>query len=91
MAAFAFLYLILIIYSIVLRLSVRTQIRENGSVDFLYKIQSTTVIIISLASGTALNYLFAQTIMDWLFQYIPTAICIAVLVVRLRIKVHNAT
>ncbi|MEP0356489.1 hypothetical protein [Paraglaciecola sp.] len=54
MAAFAFLYLTLIIYSIVLRLSVRSQIRENGSVGLLYKIQSATVIVISLASGTAL-------------------------------------
>jgi hypothetical protein len=91
MAAFAFLYLILIFYSIVLRLSVRSQIRENGSVGLLYKIQSTTVIVISLASGTALSYLFAQTIIDWLFQYIPTAICVAVLVLLPRVKVHNAT
>jgi hypothetical protein len=91
MASLAFLYLILIIYSIVLRLSVRSQIRENGSVGLLYKIQSTTVIVISLAAASTLNYLFAQTIIDWLFQYIPTAICVAVLVVQLRVKVHNAT
>lgn len=91
MAAFAFLYLILIIYSVVLRLSVRTQIKENGSVGLLYKIQTSTVIVISLASGTALNYLFAQTAVEWLFQYIPTIICVAILVVWQRTKVHNAT
>ena len=91
MAAFAFLYLILIIYSVVLRLSVRTQIKESGSVGLLYKIQAITVIVISLASGTSLNYLFAQNAVDWVFQYIPTIICIGILVVWQKVKAPNAT
>jgi len=91
MAAFAFLYLILIIYSVVLRLSIRAQLKESGQVGLVYKIQTATVVIISFASGTTLNYLFAQTATDWLFQYIPTIICVAILVVWQRVKVHNAT
>ena len=91
MAAFAFLYLILIIYSVVLRLSIRAQIKQNGNVGLLYKIQVATVVVISLAAGTALNYLFAQTAMEWLYQYIPTIICVAILVVWQKVKVQNAT
>lgn len=91
MAAFAFLYLILIIYSLVLRLSVRSQIKESINVGFIYKIQAATVVIISFASGTTLNYLFAQTATEWLLQYIPTVICVAILVVWQRLKVRNAT
>ncbi|WP_299978319.1 hypothetical protein [uncultured Pseudoteredinibacter sp.] len=91
MAAFAFLYLILIIYSVVLRLSVRAQIKESGCVGSLYKIQAITVIVISLASGSWLSHLFAQNPIDWLFQYIPTIVCIGVLVVWQRVKVSNAT
>ena len=91
MAAFAFLYLILIIYSVVLRLSNRAQLKETGKVGLIYKIQSATVVSISFASGTALNYLFAQSPTDWLFQYIPTIICVAILVVWQSTKVHNAT
>ncbi|MFY8352241.1 hypothetical protein AAEU29_17000 [Pseudoalteromonas sp. SSM20] len=91
MAAFAFLYLILIIYSVVLRLSVRTQIKESGRVGLLYKIQTATVIVISFAAGTTLNYLFAQTVVEWSIQYVPTLVCVAILVVWQKVKVHNAT
>ncbi|MDC9527841.1 hypothetical protein PSH54_20405 [Pseudoalteromonas sp. Angola-30] len=91
MAAFAFLYLILIIYSVALRLSIRTQIKANESVGLIYKVQTATVVIISFASGTALSYLFAQTVTEWLVQYIPTIICVATLVVWQRVKEHNAT
>lgn len=91
MAAFAFLYLILIIYSVVLRLSIRAQLKESGPVDLVYKIQTITVVVISFSSGTTLNYLFAHTATDWLFQYIPTIICVAILFVWQRVKVQNAT
>lgn len=91
MAAFALLDLILIIYSVELRLSIRTQIKENISVGLLYKIQKITVIVISLASGISLNYLFAQNAVEWELQYIPTIICIGVSVVWQRFKAQNAT
>lgn len=90
MAAFVFLNLILIIYSVLLRLSVRTQIKENNSVGLLYKIQAITLSVISLASGTSLSYLFAQNAVEWVFQYIPTIICICILVVWQRVKTQNA-
>ena len=91
MAAFAFLYLILIIYSVVLRLSVRTQIKESGRVGLLYKIQTGTVIVISFSAGTTLNYLFAQTAVERSIQYVPTIVCAAILIVWKKVKVHNAT
>jgi hypothetical protein len=75
----------------VLRLSIRAQLKESGKVGLIYKIQTATVVIISFVSGTTLNYLFAQTATDWLFQYIPTIICVVILVVWQRVKVHNAT
>lgn len=86
MAAFAFLYIILIVYSVVLRLSVRVEVKENGSVGLLYKIQAATVIVISLALGTSLNYLFAQSTVEWMFQYLPTAVCIGILFLCQRVK-----
>jgi len=73
-AIFAFLYLILIVYAVFLRLDARGTTKRNEPVGVLYKIQAYTAIGISAAAATTINILFAEVLLDWFVQYIPTII-----------------
>lgn len=84
MIIFLVLYFIVIIYCVVLRLSIRRQVQESGSVGLIYKIQSATVLLITGGVATALNCLFAETVLDWLPLYLPSVICGLTLLVRPR-------
>ena len=74
MATFAFLYLILVVYAIFLRLGARTNTKHDEPIGLLYKIQAWVAVGIALATATTLNILLAESILDWIIQYVPTMI-----------------
>ncbi len=91
MAIFAFLYLILIVYAVFLRFGARGNTKRNEPVGVLYKIQAYTAIGISAAAATTTNILFAEALLEWLVQYIPTVIVGLIVVIWPAKKVQNAT
>lgn len=73
MAAFFFLYLFLIVYALAIRIASRKEV-NSGHVDWVYKIQSLACVVITAVTSGTLSVLFGQSILDWVYQFIPAVI-----------------
>ena len=91
MAVFGFLYLVLIVYVIFLRISARSNTKYNEPVGMLYKIQAWTAVVISGAAATTTNILLAESALDWILQYIPTIIISLIVVVWPKMRRSTVT
>ncbi|PHS13142.1 MAG: hypothetical protein COA86_17455 [Kangiella sp.] len=82
MAMFGILYFVLIVYAIILRLSVRSNLKAGLPTGLIYKIQVITILVISGGTAVSLAILFSKSIIDALFQFVPTILISLIVLVR---------